>query len=74
MLQMAKLFAVKRVAEYLNGEKMPSGKDYLHFQPSCFIAAGLVDEYSADIRTAWAEFDIAALAALDYCHFVKVRP
>lgn len=71
--QAAKLFAVKRVAEYLNGEKFPAGKDYLHTQKSCFYAAGMVDEYAAEIRAAWSKFDLAALAALDYTEFVKVK-
>ncbi len=67
----AKLFAVKRVAEYLLGEKYPSGQAYLHTQTSCFIAAGMADEFGAEIRKAWAEFDLKALAALNYTDFVK---
>ncbi len=69
----ARLFAVKRVAEYLNGERMPFGKDFLHIQPSCFVAAGLVDEYGDKIRAYWSEFDIKTLAELDYCVIVKVK-
>lgn len=71
--QAAKLFAVKRVAEYLEGERMPAGKDYLHFQKSAFYAAGMVDEYSKEITTAWTNFDLAALASLNYTDFVKVK-
>src|SRR5262249_46402806 len=41
----AKMFAVLRVAEYMNGQPMPFGKSFLHIQKSCFYAAGLVDEY-----------------------------
>lgn len=67
----AKLFAVKRVAGYLCGERMPKGKDFLHTQKSCFYAAGLVDEYRKEIRKAWRGLDVAALAELDYCEFVK---
>ncbi len=69
----AKLFAVKRIAEYMNGEKPPSGKDYLHIQKSCFYAAGLVDEFRDKIAETWASFDISELAELDYCKIVKVR-
>ena len=69
----AKHFAVKRIAEYLNGLKPPTGKDYLHMQKSCFYAAGLVEEFGERIRQAWAEFDVPVLAELDYCQIVKVR-
>ncbi len=69
----AKVFAVKRIAEYLTGAPFPKGKDYLHFQLSCFTAAGMVDEFGDELRTALAAFDLAQLAALDYCDFVKVR-
>lgn len=69
----AKLMAVKRVAEYLTGHEMPKGSDYLHFQASCFMAAGLVDEYADTIRKAWADFDIGTLAELDYTTIVKVK-
>ncbi len=72
--QAAKLFAVKRVAEYLQKrDSFPSGKDYLHMQKSCFLAAGMVDEFSSDIQRAWQSFDVQQLAALDYTEFVKVR-
>jgi len=74
VVQAAKLFAVKRVAEYLQKrDSFPSGKDYLHTQKSCFIAAGMVDEFSSDIQRAWQSFDVQELAALNYTDFVKVR-
>lgn len=69
----ARLFAVKRVAEYMQGEKFPSGKDYLHIQKSCFYAAGIVDEYRQIVEKAWKDFDIAKLAELDYTAIVKVK-
>lgn len=68
----AKLFSVKRVAQYLAREcRMPRGKDFLHYQRSCFYAAGLVDKYRKEIRKAWRKLPVKALAALDYCEFVK---
>lgn len=67
-----KLFAVKRVAEYLNGEKEPSGSHYLHIQKSCFLASAMVCEFGDDIRKAWTEYDIPAMAKLSYTDFVKV--
>lgn len=69
----ARLFSVKRIAEYLNGERMPRGKEFLHVQKSCFHAAALVDEFRKDIRRAWRGLDVKALTELDYCEFVKVR-
>lgn len=69
----ARLYSVKRVAEYLLGDKFPVGKDFLHTQRSCFYAAGLVDEYRQEIETAWAGLDVQVLADLDYTEFVKVK-
>ncbi len=70
----ARLFAVKRVAEYLIiGTKLPSGKEYLHMQKSCFTAAGIADEFEGDIRKVWTPEQIAEYAVLDYTDFVKVR-
>lgn len=71
--QAAKLFAVKRVAEYVRGEKFPTGKDFLHCQKSCFYAAGMADEFGKEILTAWHRFDLTELAALNYTDFVKTR-
>ena len=66
----AKAFAVLRVAQYLNGERFPSGKDYLHFQRSCFTAAGMVDEFRDQILAAWQPFNLDELLAIDYCRLV----
>lgn len=71
MTQAAKLFAVRRVAEYLLKPKYPGGKEYLHTQTSCFIAAGIADEFGAEIRKAWTDFDLKVLAALNYTDFIK---
>lgn len=62
----AKAFAVKRIAEYLLGDPMPKGKDFLHCQKSCFQAAGLVNEYRKEIQGAWAGIDYAQLRDIDY--------
>lgn len=69
--QCAKQFAVLRVAEYLCGHKFPSGQDYLHTQTSCFIAAGIVDEFGAEVRKAWDGYDLKAITALDYLDLVQ---
>lgn len=71
----AKLFAVKRIAEYMLGEDFPKGKDFLHIQKSCFYAAGLVDEFREKIDTLWSKagLNIEELNNLDYTTIVKVR-
>lgn len=69
----ARMFAVKRIAEYLQGATMPKGKDYLHFQKSAFYAAAMVDEFRADLEKALSGFSVPELAQLDYCDFVKVK-
>ncbi len=69
----ARLFAVKRVAEYLNGTKFPVGQEYLHMQRSCFTAAGIADEFGRDVRGVWTQEQIEELTKLDYTDFVKVR-
>jgi hypothetical protein len=67
----ARLFSVKRVAEYLTGERMPRGKDYLHTQRSCFIAAGIAHEYRKQIRAAWKGLPVELLAGMDYIKAVS---
>lgn len=71
----AKLFAVKRIAEYMLGEDFPKGRDFLHIQKSCFYAAGLVDEFKDRIDIAWSKagVNIKEVDTLDYCKIVKVR-
>lgn len=71
LAEAARLFAVKRIAEYLTGERMPRGKDYLHTQRSCFIAAGIADEYRKQVRKAWKGLPVDTLAGLDYCKAVS---
>jgi hypothetical protein len=71
----AKMFSVRRIAEYMNGQDLPKGKDFLHIQKSCFYAAGLVDEYRDRIAKLWSEAGISVeeLNTLDYCKIVKVK-
>ena len=69
----AKLFAVKRIAEYMCGEQMPKGNDFLHIQKSCFYAAGLVDEYRDKIAKLWSNLDVQQLNTLNYTDIVKVK-
>ena len=69
----AKLFAVKRVAEILNGGKVPDVKDYLHTQKSSFMAAAIALEYKSKIQEEWKGLDVPAIASLDYTEFVKVK-
>jgi len=71
----AKLFCIKRVAEYILSEKYPVGADYLHTQKSCFFAAGIAAEFGEKIKADWiaAGFDLSAIANLNYTDFVKVK-
>lgn len=70
----AKLFAVKQIADYLSGEKLPELRDYLHFRKSCYTAAALVLEHGDKLRAALKDFDLAELKALDYAELVKRQP
>ena len=70
---MAKMFTVKRVAEYITSKKFPSGKDYLHTQKSCFIAAGIADEFTNEVVKAWQGLNWIELRGFDYCDFVKAQ-
>lgn len=68
----AKLFAVKRVAEYLlKPETYPKGQHYLHYHKSCFIAAGIADEFRNKVIDAWGNFSLPEFAELDYVEFVE---
>lgn len=69
--QCAKMFAVKRVAEYVIGGDFPKGKEFLHITKSCFYAAGIADEYAEQVKEAWNKYDLAELSAFDYVLFVS---
>lgn len=69
----ARLFAVKRVAEYLLSREYPCGEQYLHMQRSCFTAAAIADEFAKEIRAVWTPGQIEELSKLDYGDFVKVK-
>ncbi len=71
----ARLFVVKRIAEYLvqylvHSCKTPTIADVLHYQPSAIYAASIVANYPQEIIAALAGFDIEQLARLDYCKYV----
>lgn len=68
--QCAKMFVVKRVADYISGERLPDLKDYFHTQQSAFMCAAIALEFGDEVRQAWAAFDIRELAAFDYVEFV----
>jgi len=68
----ARSFAVKRVAEYLlKPETYPKGQNFLHYQRSCFHAAGIADEFRVQVLTAWGVVPLAELAAIDYVDLVS---
>jgi len=71
---MAKLFAVRRVAEYARDLSLvPRAGGYNHTQKSCFIAAGIACEFHAEIIEALHPFGLSELSALDYCDYVKAQ-
>ena len=75
---MAKLFSVRRVCEYLlDRDAMPRVIEYNHCHESCFIAAGIVGEFAPEIESALLEKfnqdEIKQLASLDYCDYVKAQ-
>lgn len=69
----ARMFAVKRISEYLNGKAAPGGSDFLHCQKSIFQAYAIVHEYGDLCRASIVEAgaDVATLAALDYSVWVS---
>lgn len=69
----ARLFAVKRIAEYMSGEPVPEIKYFLSMQRSVFFAASLVANYRERIASAWEGLDVKALSELNYVEFVRVK-
>jgi hypothetical protein len=70
----ARMFAVKRVAEYLlKDRRFPTGQDFLHTQKSCFQAAAIADEFGDKVRAAWDCYSLERLAEMDYCDVVRPR-
>lgn len=69
--QCAKMFCVKRVAEYLLNPDYPKGADFLHFCKSAFWAAGIAQEFGEEIKQAWSSFNLQELNELDYVMFVS---
>lgn len=68
----ARSFAVQRVATYLlKPETMPKGQAFLHYQRSCFIAAGMAEEFRDRILAAWEGLPIGEIAAIDYIELVS---
>ena len=71
--QVAGFFAVHRIGQYLNGDKLPDVADYLHLQKSAYHAAAMVSGYADFLYAQLAKVGISAaqLAALDYSTFVS---
>ena len=85
VMQAAKLCAVGWVAKYMLGKiKLPTVAEYFHTKRSCFMSAAIVAEFKEQIETKWQQVAtdnrmslpdlVEALAALDYCEFVKIKP
>ena len=71
--QAARLFAVRQIAQFLNGEKAPEPREWLHLRPSYLTACALVAEYREQIMRAWGEVNVcvADVLALDYAELNK---
>lgn len=69
--QSAKLFAVRQIAEYLNGGKLPEIRDYIACRKSVYTAASLVENYRDKLSAALADYDLNEIIALDYAKLVK---
>lgn len=66
-----KLFYVKRIAEALQGEKIPLVKDFLFCQKSCFYAFSLVENYRKELKTCFSRLDFEKLDFVDYADLMK---
>ncbi len=69
--QAGKFFAVKQIAEYLQGENPPDVKYYIDLRQSCFYAYSLAMKYREELQKALAEIDLSAIVALDYSKLVE---
>lgn len=68
-----RFFAAHRIGEYLDGERLPTAGDFLHFQTSAFQAAAIVSNYRVECIEALERAGVSAeyLAGLDYGAFVS---
>lgn len=68
-----RFFAAHRIGEYLNGARIPTAGDFLHFQTSAFQAAAIVSNYRAECVAALERVGISAeyLAGLNYSALVS---
>jgi len=68
--QSAKLFCVRQIAEYLNGQKAPNIGDIFSFRLSVYQAYALVLNHRDKITVALEPFDLTELVALNYAELV----
>lgn len=66
--QGARLFFVKQLADYLEGDRMPTVAEFIHIRQSVFLAASLVANYREVIAKAFEEAKVnpAECRSLDY--------
>jgi hypothetical protein len=66
--QAGRLFCVKQLLDYLDGEKAPDPKDFLWMRKTIFTAYALVANYRDEITKALAESgaDLDAIRSADY--------
>ena len=69
--QAAKLFCVRQIAQYLNGDPAPKTDDIFSLRLSIYYAYALAARYPEQITAALEPFDLQALLALDYAELNK---
>lgn len=71
--QAARLFAVRQIAQFLNGDKSPEPREWLHIRPSYLTACALVAEYQKQIEQAFDAVGVNYndLLSLDYAELNK---
>lgn len=67
----ARMFTVHLIAGFMTGRKVPETKDYISTKGSHFYAASVALTYREEILTAWKDFPIQELAALNYLEFIN---
>lgn len=71
--QAARLFCVRQVAEYVNGDKAPDVSEIFSLRLSLYMACALVARYREQITAALTPFDLQSVLALDYAELNKSK-
>jgi len=69
--QAARFFAVKRIAEYMNGRKKPDVGEFIFVLTSAYYAFSLVKQYKKELKKALKKIDLDEILKMDYCKLVE---